>query len=365
MSRAVQVFGPAYLDRVLLVDQPLVDPRFSRSLDQSVDGTWKFGRAGLTMMDAEGSTLTVDLPADWPGPTGELTLSGKLGDGPGGWSRRVRGLAWHDDLGGMGAGYAAALGGELVGALGGTDDPMSRAVASLLEKYGVVHEPIRIPERAADWTLLITSGPFGDKLPVGFRGCHVSLEGLAVHTNESCDLRVVASLPNRLAAEALSAPGAKIRLFAPTTRNMVDREPAVSEFTEAIDVVCCNLREWELLEDREEVAWQVSILAVTDGPRGSLVRFTTPQGEPGRVRVPVFPRERPPRDTNRAGEAFASCLIASLLAGGWVPGVADEELVRAAAERAAAAAALVLDRTEFGFPNDTEIDEALRAGVVR
>jgi ribokinase len=58
-------------------------------------------------------------------------------------------------------------------------------------------------------------------------------------------------------------------------------------------------------------------------------------------------------------------LIASLLDGGWVSGVADEELVRAAAERAAAAAALVLDRAEFGFPGESEINEALRAGVVR
>jgi hypothetical protein len=39
-------------------------------------------------------------------------------------------------------------------------------------------------------------------------------------------------------------------------------------------------------------------------------------------------------------------------------------LIRTATQRAAAAAALELDRIAFGFPSDAEIDEAVRAGVV-
>jgi hypothetical protein len=56
------VFGPAYLDRVLHVDRPLVDPRLGRPpLDQSVDGQWKFG-PGLELVDPEGRTIAVELP---------------------------------------------------------------------------------------------------------------------------------------------------------------------------------------------------------------------------------------------------------------------------------------------------------------
>jgi ribokinase len=359
MTRRTHVFGPAYLDRVLRVDRALADP----PLDQSVDGHWKFA-AGLTLVDPAGCSIVIDLPPGWPGPSGEVGLSHALTPGQEVWRREARGLSWHDDLGGMGAGFAAALHGTLVSALGAEDDPTSLAIAERLRRAGVAHRPIRVPGRPADWTLLVTSGEFGDKLPIGFRGCHAALESVAPDDLGLCDLRVVASLPNRLAAEALSAPGACVRLFAPAMRNMTDRECPVSRFAHAIDVLCCNRREWESLDDREEVAWRVSVLAVTDGARGSSVRFTTPNGEAGSLTLPAFPRSHPPRDTNRAGEAYASTLIATLLDHGWTPGVSDESLVRLAAERASAAAALVLDRAEFGFPGPEQINEALREGRV-
>lgn len=357
----VQVFGPAYLDRVLRVDRPLVAAG-EPPLDQSVDGSLTFGE-GLRFLDPSGSTLVVDLPPGWPGPTGLVRLARPLGDATGGRTLTARGLAWHDDLGGMGAGFASALGGELVSALGPEDDPISRAVIDRLASAGVRHRPLRIAAHPADWTLLVTSGPFGDKLPVGFRGCHAaieSLEGLA----DPCDLRVVASLPNRLASQALRAAGARVRLFAPSMRNMTDRASPVGRFAVDVDVLCCNRREWESLEDREQVAWLLSILAVTDGANGSVLRFTTPEGEPGRVEVPAFPRSDPPRDTNRAGEAFAATLVATLLDALWSPGISDPSLVARAGLRASAAAALVLDRPGFGFPDAAEIDAALLAGRV-
>jgi sugar/nucleoside kinase (ribokinase family) len=358
------VFGPAYLDRVVRVDRPLVDPDLGeRPLDGSVDGEWlKFGD-GLSLLDPSGSRIVVDLPVDWPGPSGTVGLSRPLSSSSSGWSRAVRGLAWQDDLGGMGSGFAAALDGELISALGPEDDPASRAISVMLAKAGVVHHPIRSEGRAADWTLLVTSGGHGDKLPIGFRGCHASMADLGPWSGTSSRLRVVASLPNRPAAEALRGPS-EVRMFAPALRNMLDRDPPVSRFAELVDVLSCNRGEWESLADREEVAWRVSILAITDGPKGAVVRFTTPEGEAGRIEVPAFPRSRPPLDTNRAGEAFASELIATLLRAGWTPGVTPPDLARVAAGRASAAAALVLDRAEFGFATSPEIDDALRAGRV-
>lgn len=369
MNRQTQVFGPAYLDRVVRVDRPLLDPRAGPPLDQSVDGSLVFGE-GLTLVDPRGRSISIALPDDWPGPNGRVSLSHGLiddeSDGANRWRREVRAVAWQDDLGGMGAGFAAALGGELVSALGPDDDPIGAAVARLLARHGIAHRPVRSSGRTADWTLLVTSGAYGDKLPIGFRGCHASMipDVLASHADASCAVRVAASLTNALVAKVLQMPGDAVRFFAPTIRNMRDRDFPLSRFAESIDVLSCNRREWEGLHDREEVAWRVSILAVTDGPGGSCVRFTTPRGEAGMVKVAAFPRDAPPRDTNRAGEAYAATLLATLLDGGWSPGVAEEALVAHAATRAAAAAALVLDRLDFGFPDAGEIDAAMRAGRI-
>jgi ribokinase len=359
-ERRVQVFGPAYLDRVLRVDRPLVAPG-RPPLDQSVEGAWTFG-PGLRFRDPAGATISVEPPPGWPGPTGVVDLAEPVGVG----DVSARGVSWHDDLGGMGAGYAAALGGVLVSALGLDDDPMSRSILALMGRIGVQHRPIRVEATPADWTLLVTSGQFGDKLPVGFRGCHAAIGSLETSLIEAgaCDLRVVASLPNRLAAQALRLPGRHTRFFAPSMRNMTDRVVPVAGFAEAVDVLCCNRREWESLEDREQVVWQVSVLAVTDGPAGSVVRFTTPQGEAGRLEVPAFPRVLRPRDTNRAGEAYGAEFVATLLDGGWTSGVVDAELIRHASERASAAAALELDLAWFGFPTPDEVDAALRAGRI-
>src|SRR4051794_1292754 len=43
MERRTQVFGPAYLDRVVRIDRPLIDPAVGPPLDQSVDGRFMFG----------------------------------------------------------------------------------------------------------------------------------------------------------------------------------------------------------------------------------------------------------------------------------------------------------------------------------
>ncbi|MBY0395467.1 MAG: sugar kinase, partial [Thermoleophilia bacterium] len=119
-----------------------------------------------------------------------------------------------------------------------------------------------------------------------------------------------------------------------------------------------------MLDGREQAAWVIPVLAITDGPNGSVVRFTRPDGDPGRLTIPAFPRSRPPRDTNRAGEAYAAALATALIEAGWASGVIEPEVVRSAALRASAAAALVLDRTAFGFPTDAEIDAALAEGFV-
>jgi sugar/nucleoside kinase (ribokinase family) len=367
-GRRVVVFGPAYLDRILRVDRPLVPSGQGPPIDQSIDGDWKFGDGGIIKVTGpDGFSLDITPPPDWPGPEGEVQLQGPLRAG---LSARIplRGIAWSDDLGGMGAGFAAALGGRLISALGPETDPTSQAVSGLLARHGIRHQAIRVRDRTADWTLLITSGEFGDKLPIGFRGCHSSLDPRewAGHVQTPSNLRVVAALPNRLIEPLLKAPGARTRFLAPTMRNMTDREHPLARFADDVDLLSCNRTEWESLDDRQSVAVRVPIVAVTDGPRGIDIRFTTPPGECRRIHQPAFPRARPPRDTNRAGEAFAATFVATLLDRGWEgpSRVVEESLIRIAAARAAAAAALELDLLEFGFPTPEEVDGVLRVGRV-
>jgi ribokinase len=269
----------------------------------------------------------------------------------------------------MGAGFAAALDGTLCYPLGAAeDDPISQAVLDRLLWHDVDGRPVRIANLRADWTLLLTSGEHGDKLAIGTRACLAAVPPTAFDRwlAGPCDLRVVAGLPNPVAARLLSAPGARCRLFAPAMRNMVDRDHPVSRFAGSIDVISCNRQEWETLEDREDVAWRVSILVITDGPNGASARFTKPDGDTGNLQVPAFPRDRPPRDTNRAGEAFAATFVSTLLAARWdaSSGVVDEQLVTQAMLRASVAAALVIDQVAFGFPEPDLIDAALKQGGI-
>lgn len=369
MSRRVLVIGPAYLDRILRVDRPLLDPSRGRALDRSIEARpGSVEGTALTLIDPQGGSLAIEPPPSWPGPRGSIRLLTPLDPEAGGpWSRSVVGLAWHDDLGGMGAGYARAFNAVLVSALGPESDPMSQTIAALLREQGVAHRPIRVP-RPADWTLLVTSGEYGDKLPLGFRGCHAALQRIPEpdRSDPRPDLVVVAGLTNRLAALALRAWPGTIRFLAPAWRNMTDRDPPLGDLADIVDILCGNREEWAALpeSDRDRFAARLSLHAITDGPRSAVVRFRDASGHWDEVHVPAFPRRSPPCDTNRAGEAFASTLVMTLLDSGWRPGPADPALVQHAALRASAAAAIELDLVRFAFPDPPAIDAALRAGVV-
>ena len=177
-------------------------------IDQSVEGEWKFASSGaIDLIDPGGFAIEIAPPRDWPGPWGEFHLAHPLRTGLKG-RRTVHGIAWHDDLGGMGAGYAAALDGLLYSALGTETDSNSRAIGELLARNGIEHHPLRVPDRPADWTLLVTSGEYGDKLPIGFRGCHDALDPVTLARLAARTRAIYASspaLPNRLADPVLSA----------------------------------------------------------------------------------------------------------------------------------------------------------------
>ncbi len=366
------VFGPAYLDRVLRVDAPL-HAVGARPLDRSIGGTVRAASGpDLSLRTPGGAGVQIRPPGTWPGP-----WAIDLSEDPGSWppaADRLTASHWADDLGGMGAGYAKALEAVLVSALaGGPDpDPIGTAVAEHLGRQGVDHRPLRVAGVTSDWTLLTTSGPFGDKLAIGLRGCHARLTPADwAHAAETAlsaspvgSLVVVAGLPNRSAAEVFQLAGAATRMLAPSMLSVRDHELPLGELIAQADLVCCNRHEWTSLVGSGPMP-PATLAVVTDGPQGASAYVRTgPDGEIRSLSVPVFPRSRPPRDTNRAGEAFASALVGSLLAQGWRSGPVEPGLLARALERASAAAALVLDLESFGFATEAQIDAALAAGRV-
>ena len=360
MEPRIWVFGPAYLDRAAFVDRPLLE---SGLVDRSANGAWtnEVEPERLILEPSDGA-LVIELPPDWPGPFGTVRLDDALGLN--GKTRVVKAQSWRDDLGGMGAGLARALGGRLVCALGSERDPVSRRVLELLTTHHIEADPIRVEDRTADWSLVISSGRHGDKLAVGFRGCHTAVETWGERANVEADVVVAASLTNGLASEALNVANAGLRVFAPARRNVLDRDPTIPEFARSIDVLCCNIGEWSLIpeSDRRILLKLVPLVSVTSGPQGA---HLYPAGQEP-LFVPLFPRSHEPLDTNHAGETYAATLVLGLLKEGWHPrqGPTDRAMLERVARRASAAAALVLDLTMFAFPTSEMIDEALARGIV-
>ena len=292
MARRTLVFGPAYLDRVVHVDRPLVDPALGPPLDQSVDGRWEFGE-GLTLIDPIGSRIVVELPGGWPGPTGVVRLVAPAAGRPPALAAGGERALLARRPGGDGRGLRRGAGGragQRGRPRGRSDQPRrGRPAGACRDRApaGPRAGPARRLDLARDQRRVRRQAP--DRVPRLPRRAGVG----PPEATSPCDLRVVASLPNRLAARRCAPPAAAVRFFAPAMRNMLDRDPPLSDFAEAIDILSCNRREWESLADREEVAWRVPVLAITDGPRGSIVRFTTPAGGSGPGEGPGVPQVPP------------------------------------------------------------------------
>ena len=187
--------------------RPLVDPGLGPPLDQSIDGRWKFGDGARRWSTRTGPRSTIELPDDWPGPTGEVRLSRPLPGGPPG-RRAVRGLPGTTTWAGWGPATPPRWGraGQRARAGGRPDQPRRGAIGWRVPGSRTGRSACRTSRPTG--RLLVTSGEFGDKLPIGFRGCHAALEPVARRAASApCDLRVVASLPNRLAGRGAARAG--------------------------------------------------------------------------------------------------------------------------------------------------------------
>lgn len=358
------IFGPAYLDIVIRVAGPIAD----RPIDLGCDGHLvpdRFDR--LEIVCPNGASLLILGLKGSACPTGRLMTAYDVL--PAGLRRTIALVETLEDLGGMGAGYAAALGGRLVSALASPDDPLSAMVRKALHRKGIDHMPVAFADIAqADTTIIVTSGASGDKLPIGLRGCHASLDADDVIGCDSAPVVVAASLPNALMHAVLAEHHSSLRILAPSARNCRDRGDPLGHLAAETDLLLLNSGEWAELTEADRHAFEDSaaILSITRGPDGAEILWRNEAGERLSHFEPAFPRRRPPVDTNRAGEAFASQLILKLVELGWSHEhrAVDAQAVRVAALYASAAAGLVIEMPRFGFPSQEDVDQAVSLGEI-
>lgn len=358
------IFGPAYLDIVMRVAGPIAD----RPIDLGCDGHLVpdcFDR--LEIGCPNGASLLIPGVKGTACPTGRLMTAHDVL--PAGLNRTMAVIETLEDLGGMGAGYAAALGGRLVFALARPEDPLSARVRQAIEREKIDHRLITIAAiPQADTTFIVTSGTHGDKLPVGLRGCHASLEPVDVLGYDHAPIVVAASLANALMHAVLSERQDSLRILAPSARNCRDRSYPLGRLADVTDLLAINAGEWAELTETDRRAFEDSaaILSITRGPEGAEIHWRNELGERQNHFEPAFPRRRPPVDTNRAGEAFASFLILKLVDHGWSHEhrAFDAQAVRVAASHASAAAGLVIGMPRFEFPSQVDVERAVRLGEI-
>lgn len=416
------VFGPAYLDHVIELDRPLAAPELlARHLKQSLQGgyseeldryiqchpltvDWSVAasekrqppRPGLYINSPDGDQIEITLPSIHPGePDLEIRLAeaivqstvliryletfaatenrGLLAEWPviqpliltGNW----KSIGIRDDLGGMGAGYAAALGGELLYACGaepdGSPDAIGRRVRDDLLKHGarVTIAPVR--GCASDETLLLSTRHYGDKLPIGFRDAvlHYPLERAARLIADS-ELVIIASLPNQAVARLLEHSHGRPVLFAPAMRNVTGQDFPVNEIQRTVSCMTLNENEWRRIRAKEELRETIPLLFITRGAAGVTACFRNESGARESLDVPAHHPEVPPKDTNRAGETFAAFTLRQLIRSAGIDCLISGRFRRGDIEKAArhgsVAAHLQLQREDFGFPTEAEVEMALK-----
>lgn len=315
------VFGPAYLDLVLTLAQPLLAPEQApvRVLDQSLPAARMLPRNDglLEVRGPTGDRLRLPLPPAMAACAATYELCEPV-------LMRVCGpqtdriLDSHypvedisRQLGGMGAGYAKALDGLLrmpLGCKDGRPDAVGREVFDLLAHHAIASAPACIADCESDTSLLLQSRQ-GDKLAIGVRQAmtrwQVSPEDHTLAAQASA--LVFCGAPNPLAAAVLERAPAIPVMFAPALRNVSDQMLPLSQLSERIHYLSLNALEWENMADRERLRRNIPVITVTEGARGSRILL----GE----REILIPAEHftGDADTNRAGETYGATFFRMLL----------------------------------------------------
>jgi len=381
----VEVIGPAYLDEIIEVEGALCGDEWLRAALPGVTGPVRIDytrtEATRSVCDEPGVALVVESPGGDrirvtdPGCAAGrklVTSEQRLVDV--GSLRRLAGAegereiplldtrvarrAVRSQLGGMGAGYALALGGRLVlpvGSSEGKTDEEGGLICGLLGDSGIPFSAVPVEGAETDVTTLLWSTA-GDKLPVGRRSASLKVStGALLARAGTPDICVVTSLPNETARKLLAAlPGWTV--FTPSMRNV--RQGPLAETAGLADAMSMNRTEWSSVPDRDAVEEHCPLIAVTDGPRGASVGFRTARDTREWVDVPAA-QVTQVLDANHAGEAFTAGFLGALIEMMGLEGLREgryrAETVREAARQGCLAAALELGIRELRFPTRRDV----------
>jgi sugar/nucleoside kinase (ribokinase family) len=350
------VFGPAYLDTVIVIEGPLVRT-VSTPLDQSLSAVSCTPRTDglLQLSGPTGDLLELILPADSPITGASYQLREPL------LARVCAGQTIpvvterHDvrrayrQLGGMGAGYAKAFDGILCAPFG--QDALGETVQSLLAEVAVAVQPTRLPSLTSDQTLIILS-EHNDKLAIGERHALLHWTPQAKHFALAARARVLVfcGATNAFAAAVLAGGQPGLVMYAPSMRNIDDAAVPLHTLAPYLHYLALNALEWSQLaaHAREALLAQVPLITVTEGPRGSRVFASGRHWD-----VPAAPAAGP-IDTNRAGETYAATFLKAIVHGCplFPRHELDDRLIVWAATVASRQAARQLSLTDFAFPAD-------------
>jgi len=365
------VYGPAYLDIVVRVDSPLIpdksrvidhgsngkfEPSYSMSANQIIEITECFNQK-LKIRGVHHNSICGHYKLN----DASIQLI----------NHEMNAVKIEEDIGGMGAGYANLLNAKLVSCLPEKNCSIKNRIASLIQRNSITHQPLFIPRAQTDWTLLVSSGRYGDKLPIGLRGCHDQFTSVsAIPHGPDEDLVVIASLKNEFMLELLKLHHGAIRMLSPALRNCYPTSNVITiaDMAPHAEILAVNRFEWLAMDESARHAWKISdaIISVTDGPGGAHVSWQALGDQREYHYEPAFSRCIAPVDTNRAGEAFSGTLILELVRMGWSGRghSPSREMIEKATKTASASAGLTIQIPGFGFPGREEILKTLQLGII-
>lgn len=362
LDAAVKVVGPAYIDEVVEVEGALFGPgrsaRADYSLTEARRETLVEPDVFVRVSSPGGDCITVRQPDADSGRlvvTEDRRLIGPQDENLPAMSSRVLLRGVRRQLGGMGAGYALALGAGLALPVGQSEEDAARLL-SLLDDSGIRHTSVAVPGARTDTTLVLSSSA-GDKLPVGRRSAsrRVTAEALLRAVGQA-DILVVTSLPNAVAGEVMRRSGGWV-MWTPSLRNI--REGGCAEAARCADALSTNSVEWQAMRGREEVRRRCPLVIVTHGAHGVAVSYRAETGVTKWIGMPAAPLRGEISDPNHAGEAFTASMVGALLAaagrGALERGLYDEEAIIEAAWQGCLSARLELDIRELAFPWRPEV----------
>lgn len=339
----ILVYGPAYLDLVITIDQPLCAPH---RVDKSIRVSAVIANNDNTihLHGENGDDMLFPLADAFQQYAADYYLSESVLPGIEKIDKSYHVISCQRQLGGMGAGYALALNGLLRHPQG--EDSRGDFVSMQLRQCGVVAQA-EILTGESDLSLVIIGGE--DKLTMGQRPMMTKWRATEEDHRFVADASALCfcGAPNALTASLLPYAQSMPIMLAPSRRNINDIDFPLAVLAGRVSYLTLNRLEWEELPEKELWRKNTPIITITDGPNGCQVILAT--GE--EFSLPAHPHHGM-ADTNRCGETFGTAFFRTLVRE--CPQIyrcgVSESIARVAAEYALLQAWRQMGIFAFGMP---------------